>query len=488
MTLVAATRRAAAGLALVLAGLLAVPVTALAEDPPAPPPPPPATDPAPPPAPPPVPAAPESPVRIGLGRALTAAEVKAPGGLVVVGDGAVQLQSAPGEVVRLVLVNGRIEVAALAGKQFASVRLVPVATATPAPDPGSTTPPPAPANPVTYNGKTYRGEMEVLVTPAGKLSAINVVNLEEYLLGVVPGEMPASWPMEALKAQAVAARSYARRNLGGYAPEGFDMVDTTASQAYGGLGAERTATSTAVWNTRGQVVTYNGQIIPTYYHSSSGGHTENNEIIWSGPPLPYLRGVPDSDNLPGNLRYEWRFTFTPEEFGNKLVTYNAKYDLGIVTGVAASGVIGASGRPSLWQVEGTKGKSALTAEGIRWALGLPSSPTLIKSLGSKLANAIRSWTSGETVAVIGPGGQVTQRAVGGTVVVGAGGTPVTLGTTSVTAMGGIATQAGGYEVLGGGYGHAIGMSQWGAHGMALVGKTYVEILTHYYQGTKVETR
>jgi len=137
----------------------------------------------------------------------------------------------------------------------------------------------------------YRGRLRVIHLTDG-LEIVNTVRLESYLPGVVPRESPASWPIEALKAQAVAARSYAYRATGRSGT--FDVYCTTASQMYGGADAETTATNAAVSATRGIVPKYKGTPIVAYFFSTSGGHTENIENVWSAAaPVPYLKGVPD---------------------------------------------------------------------------------------------------------------------------------------------------------------------------------------------------
>jgi stage II sporulation protein D len=138
----------------------------------------------------------------------------------------------------------------------------------------------------------YRGSLEVRTARGPGLNAINVLGLEEYLQGVVPAEVPPVWPPEALKAQAVAARTYAlATGVGGL---GFDQYADTRSQMYRGLASETASTNAAIADTRGQVVTYNGAIVVTYFFSTSGGHTENVENVFSGSaPQPWLRGVRD---------------------------------------------------------------------------------------------------------------------------------------------------------------------------------------------------
>lgn len=113
-------------------------------------------------------------------------------------------------------------------------------------------------------------------------------------MGVVPAEMPATWNLEAHKAQAIAARSYAIANLGKHASKGYDLKDTPADQAYGGASKETRKTNFAVINTQGIVLTYNKKIIPAYYHASSGGHTLSAKRVWN-QDLPYIKPVPAYD-------------------------------------------------------------------------------------------------------------------------------------------------------------------------------------------------
>jgi stage II sporulation protein D len=144
-------------------------------------------------------------------------------------------------------------------------------------------------NPVRLNGKAYRGKIEVFVNAKGSLTVVNVVPLEEYLLGVVPAEL--SLPhIEAQKAQAIAARTYAVANIGGYGTQGFDMVPTVWSQVYKGVSIETAMGTRAVRETAGQVAVYNGKPIMAYFTSTCGGRTENSENIFDHAE-PYLRGV-----------------------------------------------------------------------------------------------------------------------------------------------------------------------------------------------------
>ena len=137
----------------------------------------------------------------------------------------------------------------------------------------------------------YRGEF-IINNMGNGITLINDVPLEEYLKGVVPAEMPSKWGEEALKAQAIAARSYAvaTKNAGKHASKGFDLVATTADQAYGGASAEKERTSKAVDDTMGIVLVQSNKVIPTYYHASSGGKTK----VWSSGSS-FLQSVPSFD-------------------------------------------------------------------------------------------------------------------------------------------------------------------------------------------------
>lgn len=151
---------------------------------------------------------------------------------------------------------------------------------------------------VRLGNKDYRGEIHLVLNQRGRINVINALPMEEYLRGVVPLELsPGSFPeIEALKAQAIAARSYAMATQGRYGSEGYDLKDTAQSQVYGGLSAEHPVTNRAVEETRGMVAIYfgeDGRAVPieALYTSTCGGRTENNESIFLGPASPYLRSV-----------------------------------------------------------------------------------------------------------------------------------------------------------------------------------------------------
>jgi stage II sporulation protein D len=156
------------------------------------------------------------------------------------------------------------------------------------------------AVPVRLNGKAYRGKLEVFVNSRGTLTVVNVVPIEDYLLGVVPNEL--SLPsLEAQKAQAVAARTYALANVGNYGRQGFDLLPTVWSQVYKGVSSENANGTRAVMETRGIVATYQGKPINAKYTSTCGGRTENSENVFDFN-APYLRGVECS--LEGRRHFE----------------------------------------------------------------------------------------------------------------------------------------------------------------------------------------
>lgn len=147
---------------------------------------------------------------------------------------------------------------------------------------------------ISTKKRWYRGEF-IVINNNGKLVVVNDLPLELYMLGVVPSEMPSKWNPEALKAQAIAARSYAIANRGKRASHGYDLKDTPEDQAYGGASSETAETNRAVSETKGIVVTYNKKIIPAYYSASAGGHTINSGDVWN-TDLPFLRSVPSFDD------------------------------------------------------------------------------------------------------------------------------------------------------------------------------------------------
>ncbi len=250
---------------------------------------------------------------------------------------------------------------------------------------------------VTVAGKgVYRDVIEYRPGLSGGVTAVNRVELENYIRGVVPNESPASWPLEALKAQAVAARSYA---LGtGTGNPVFDHYDTVASQVYGGYSSENARTNRAVTRTRGEILRHDGKVIVAYFHSTSGGHTENNENVWGGTPLAYIRGVRDPWDRYSPY-HRWKVRYSARGLGGAM-------GVGRLRSVHVN-KRGVSGRIARATFRGSGGRNRVDGwNGIRGRLGLRDIPTTIKR--------IRTGGSARA-AVAGLGSRVLAREVYGSV-------------------------------------------------------------------------
>jgi stage II sporulation protein D len=216
----------------------------------------------------------------------------------------------------------------------------------------------------TSNG-SYRGALELRAV-GGRLQAINALNLEDYVRGVISAESPSTWPAEALKAQAVAARTYAVTTNVGTTTDGIDQYADTRSQMYKGVPAEYPSTDAAVAATAGQVVAQNGKPVTTYFFSTSGGHTENVEDSFIGAlPRTWLKGVEDPYDAV-SPRHNWGpFTFSQ-------ATVQAKLK-GLVRGSFRGITVlqrGASPRIVRAEVNGTNGVTQVTGPQLRARLGL----------------------------------------------------------------------------------------------------------------------
>lgn len=266
---------------------------------------------------------------------------------------------------------------------------------------------------VYIGDRWFRGR--VLVVPTAKgVTAVNWVDIEEYLYSVVGGEMDARWPQEALKAQAIAARTYAlyRRQKQVNNPL-FDLGDTPDRwQIYKGVSSESPATYNAVDKTAGKVLTFNNQIIESVFHACSGGHTENAEDVW-GSASPYLRAVPDFDqNIP---QCQWQRTFTAAEIAQRFP------QVGTVKQLVPE-QLSPFGSVRQLRIVGDKGTTTIKGEDVRTALKLRS--------------------------------------------------------TRFT----VANSNGSFLLQGKGFGHGLGMSQWGAYNLALQRANHLQILAYYYRG------
>ncbi len=209
----------------------------------------------------------------------------------------------------------------------------------------------------------YHGALEVVPTEsdAGSLNVINAVPIDQYLKGVIPNESPASWPQAALRAQAVAARSYALSvQVDG---NGFDLYDTVASQVYDGISSEESSTNAAAEATKGEVLKYGGEIAETFFSACSGGHTESVQNVFFGPAVPYLVGVPDPYDHYCPL-HTWTLRFSGAEISSELGGYlNGKLKRIVVT------KRGASPRIVQARLYGTGGVTSIRGDQLAAALG-----------------------------------------------------------------------------------------------------------------------
>ncbi len=251
---------------------------------------------------------------------------------------------------------------------------------------------------------TYRGALQFRPDGAGGVETVNALALDDYVRGVISLEMPASWSPEALKVQAVAARTYAiTSNVGGGA---FDLYQDTRSQMYGGVAAETQSTDAAVAATRGQVVTYGGVPVVTYFFNSSGGHTENVENVWPGAsPKPWLKGVADPyDNVAGDPYHHWGYDLSLSAAAAKL----GNLLKGSLIGIRVTRH-GSSPRILSAQIVGTKGTTTVTGADLQHVFGLLTTYAAFTTIytypgpaphGSRAANGKRLPGSQAVVALM----------------------------------------------------------------------------------------
>lgn len=276
-----------------------------------------------------------------------------------------------------------------------------------------------------YNDSNrYYGDFEFTRTTGLNMTVVNILPIEDYVKGVVPYEMSPSWPLEALKAQACCARTYMVSNYKSYASFGFDVTDDTYCQAYLGTKSANSTTDRAVDETAGLYITYGGQFCNTTYFSSDGGATEDSENVFYSA-VPYLRGVVDPFEDAIDFTYKsWTKTMTAAQITTRL--RNCGYSISTVISVEPEYT--RMGNMAKITFRDANGKSVTVSKSNCYSvLGLNSIRFTIEK-----------------------------------------------------------TASGDYLIKGGGWGHNVGMSQWGAYSMASVyGYSYAEILGFYYTGITI---
>ena len=310
----------------------------------------------------------------------------------------------------------------------------------------------APERWMGWNGKTWRGQFKVFLNPRGKLTVASRMPLEDYLLGVLPGEIGplAEDLLEAGRAQAVAARSFTLFYTGRRGVEGFDLFSTVEDQVYGSVESEKPLASRCVESTAGEVALYQGAPIRANYSSTCGGITADVWEAWATPPLPYLLSHRDrgrgGDNCAASPHYRWHEEFSASEFMGNLRRFAPTYGVRLPAGgpgelldveVTARS---RSGRAWVVVVTTTRGQITIPAYSLRQVLRRPGRPDAILR-----SNLIK---------------------------VGVRRNPATRRARDVV-------------VSGAGSGHGVGLCQTGALGMARAGRKGEEIILHYFSGVEI---
>ena len=300
--------------------------------------------------------------------------------------------------------------------------------------------------------RQYRGTMEFMPKESG-LTAINLVGLEEYLLSVVPTEMSALWPMEALKTQSVAARSYTLANLNRFQSRGYDLCDTVMSAAYSGITREHPRSTEAILETSGEIMTYNNRPINAVYSANSGGHTENSADVW-GHETPYLQAVSTAKQVEAGSSL---FPLAPLELKNWLQEVPDSY----------------SNQPARSRASNYRWQRRIDIDYLENRTGVSNIQEVIPTSRGQ-AGSVRSM-----------------------LVVGENETKE-FSNNLRSRFGGLRSnrfwlnpiyEAGelvAYNFYGSGWGHSVGMDQVAVSGMVEDGYQYTEILKHFYTDVELE--
>ena len=333
------------------------------------------------------------------------------------------------------------------------------------------------SNPVSVDGKKYRGSIILKKDSKGLLTVINHIDIEDYIASVVAVEMSSSFELEALKAQAVCARTYALRFMDKHKSYGFDMCASVDCQAYKGVSVETEKTTLAAQQTKGMVMKYDGKLIEAVYSATSGGWTEDVKYVW-GSNIPYLQAAEDAYESKDVYGSSWEKEITVEKATE--IMDSKGYDLGTITNIEVAEST-EHGTATKLVVTGTNGEKTFTKEGCRLAFG---SVTLSQAFTVK---AVSDNAKAEPVYAYG--GEVS----GNVTVLSSKGTSK-LNLDNVTLQGNTVRYytakfmgpVTGFVFNGRGYGHLVGLSQNGANGMAKAGFTFDEILKHYYKGIELQ--
>jgi len=339
---------------------------------------------------------------------------------------------------------------------------------------------------IYYEGKPYRDGIQLIPDGNNKIMVLNYITMDHYLYGVLQGEMGQAAPLEALKAQAVAARSYAMTNLYVHKSYGFHVCATTHCQVYNGYSWEKEKTNQAVDETSGKILYSEGKPAAAYYHKNSGGYTQNSKDVWS-TQLPYLAAVKD-EYCPD---YSWTATMSFDQIQSRLEVCG--YDPGTVQSVSIS-ARNESGAVSELTIVGNKNTITLKKESVRTVLGgssLKSTQFSISSDSSEntsdgnalsVSNGSQSANVNQSLVIISSSGNKQVHNVDG-LVVSNGSSKQTISGKSSTVTETVTNGSVTFE--GKGYGHGIGMAQDSAIAMANQGMRYDEILKYFYTDAEI---
>ncbi len=338
-----------------------------------------------------------------------------------------------------------------------------------------------------FKGYKYYGTFLYERISGGDITVSNYVSMGDYLKGVLPYEMSASWPLEALKAQAVCARNYTQIiSKSKHQSQHFELCNTDCCQVYRGLNSASSSSDKAVDETAGVSAWYDGKLAETYYYSSNGGASEDVRNVWSSSSsLPYLCGVVDpyeatiESTIPS---YRWTKTYTGDELAttlsgkgypcNTIVDVKLSFtDMGNVNNITFTD---SAGKTLSFSKE--RSRTILNFKSMRYQVSgggavQGAGQYYVDPGGGSIAKLSGVWTIGEK------GETVKQSGAEGLFIL------TDTKTQALTAQSAPAvTPAGSFVFSGAGSGHNVGMSQWGAYAMAKQGKTYEDILKFYYIG------
>lgn len=331
---------------------------------------------------------------------------------------------------------------------------------------------------ISVDGAAYRGTIELIPTAENTFTVINYVNINDYIASVVGKEMSPSWNIEALKAQAVCARSYTISTFNKHSSLGFNLCATQDCQVYKGISGESEKTVQAAHETKNQVLTYEGKVASTLYSSSNGGSTAYSKNVW-GNDVPYLTGKSDIHENPAEISNSpWQVKLTNEEIKEKLGQNDI--DIGDIYNIKVTGA-DEFGRTYKVTIYGTKGSFDLVNDKTRTFFGLRSQKY---SITDSKTNTAKLYAKGSGEASLVSSYNCISSS-------GVKETPAQIGVQTVSGIKSYSIRNasipdGAYLLDGTGWGHGLGMSQWGAKAMADKGFSYTDILEFYYTGTTLE--